>query len=90
MSSRTQLGKIVRDYPQTSILVVVGDAVSEFPILKIIKEEVENIVVHSPKMVKISITIFKDQKDWLEKNHIELSGLVQEMLEKRMKNVKYL
>lgn len=42
------------------------------------------------KSVKTSITIFKDQKDWLEKNHMKLSGIVKEVLDKMMKNVKYL
>lgn len=39
--------------------------------------------------VRKNITIRKDQDDWLKKNHINLSGAVQDMLDKKMTKVTY-
>lgn len=36
-------------------------------------------------MIRKTITIEKKQAEWLEKNHVNLSGLVQDMLREKMK-----
>ena len=46
---------------------------------------------HDPEdpTVKVSLTIRQSQKKWTEDNHINLSSVLREALEKMMKRVKY-
>jgi len=43
----------------------------------------------SPSNIRKNITIRSDQDEWLKKNHINLSGAVQDMIDNMMKKVKY-
>ncbi len=89
-SSSSQFEDILAIYPDSYILVVSDDEVQKVSLKDLVDKKVENIIIYTPKQARKNVTIRSDQDDWIQRNHINLSGAVQDMIDKMMKRVKYI
>jgi len=89
-SSTSQLSDIIRKYPNAKLLVVYDSEILEYSIQNVIEKDNTELIIHTPIAVKISVTIKRSQLEWAKRNHINVSGVLQEALDKMMKKVKFL